>query len=103
MTRRILRILAAALALVAVASFAQEKKGATKADTKSGAPAKTELIDINSATAEELQTISGIGPAYSAAIIKGRPYKRKDELPEKKIIPAATYEKIKNRIIAKQK
>ena len=63
----------------------------------------SELIDINSAKAEELMTLDGIGEARAKAIIKGRPYGRKDELAKRKIIPEATYEKIKDRIIAKQR
>ena len=62
-----------------------------------------ELLDINSAKAEELKALPGIGDAYSEKIIKGRPYKRKDELVQRKIIPAATYDKVKDQIVAKQK
>ena len=74
---------------------------APKADTKT--EAKVDLLDINSATAEQLDALPGIGKAYSAAIIKGRPYKGKDELVQKSIVPQATYDKIKDKIIAKQK
>ncbi len=60
------------------------------------------LIDINSATKPQLEAIKGIGPKYSEAIIKGRPYTRKDELVGKKVLPQATYNAIKDLIIAKQ-
>jgi len=68
------------------------------------APApKAELLDINSATAEQLDALPGIGKAYSAKIVEGRPYKGKDELVQKKIVPQKTYDGIKDKIIAKQK
>ena len=64
--------------------------------------AKAAPIDINRAKAEELMTLSGIGEARATAIIKGRPYARKDELVKKKILPESVYNEIKDQIIAKQ-
>jgi DNA uptake protein ComE-like DNA-binding protein len=101
--------------LAASPSFAQATQPATsdkmapskmapapKAE-KMAPAAKTDLLDINSASADDLKALKGIGDAYSAAIIKGRPYKGKDELVQKKIIPEKTYAEIKDKIIAKQK
>ena len=61
------------------------------------------LIDINSATEAELRTIPGIGEAYAKKIVAGRPYRGKNELVDKKILPKAVYDKVKDQIVAKQK
>lgn len=86
-------ILAAALSFVMAA-------GAQAPPAKKEAP--KELIDINSATADQLKTIPGIGDAYSKKIIEGRPYRAKNELVTKKVLPEGVYNKVKDAIIAKQ-
>ena len=113
--QRFFAILAAAVASVGLA-FAQApakdaskdaaKPAATKATPATDAPKadakKVELIDINSASEKDLATLKGIGEVHAKAIVKGRPYKGKDDLVTKKIVTQKVYDDIKDQIIAKQ-
>ena len=105
MTKKFMsRILIAlfALSLISGMAVAQAAKKPAK-NTSAAAAAKADLLDINSATKDQLDALPGIGAAYSQKIIDGRPYAKKTDLVQKKVVPQATYNKIKDKIIAKQK
>jgi len=102
----LVRMLAVIVAVMfmAAAGWAADPKGTAKPapipDKK--VEKKAELIDLNTATKEQLMTLTGVGEATAQQIIKNRPYAKKDQLKSKKILTDQGYDKIKDRIIAKQ-
>ena len=89
---------------LAAAPAAKKSTTSKQASTSQKSSSKSSnLIDINNASASELKALPGIGDAYSGAIIKNRPYANKRQLLSRKVVPQATYDKISDQIIAKQK
>jgi DNA uptake protein ComE-like DNA-binding protein len=102
----LIAVLLLALAMfsgAAAAQSASQSTGSMAGSAMQAAGSKAKLLDINSATTDQLDSLPGIGSAYAKKIVDGRPYKMKSDLVRKKIIPQSTYDKIKDLIIAKQK
>ena len=95
-------VLIFALSLVSGTAGAQASASSAAGSAMAAAQNMAEKLDINTATLDQLKALPGIGDAYSQKIIAGRPYRAKNQLVQKKIIPQAVYEKIRDMIVAKQ-
>ena len=99
--RRLVRPFVVAILMLAFAAAPLPQPALAQA-RPAAMPTAANPLDINTASADQLKALPGIGDAYAARIIKGRPYANKLQLTQKGIIPGATYAKIKDMIIARQ-
>jgi competence protein ComEA len=103
MTKKLLTKIVVTLFALSLISGMAAAQAAKPSKTSTAMAANADLLDINSATKDQLDALPGIGAVYSQKIIDGRPYAKKTDLVRKKVLPQATYNKIKDKIIAKQK
>ena len=103
MLRLIALLIALVFAVTSVNPVLAQPKSESAAKSDKAASTKKGPLDINTASEDQLKALPGIGDAYAKKIVDGRPYKRKDELVQKKIVPQGAYDQIKDQVIAKQK
>jgi DNA uptake protein ComE-like DNA-binding protein len=102
MTRRCLGFVFLVVCAAWLGAAHPSAQAKAKAPSKAAASAPANLIDLNTASKDDLMKLAGIGDAFAQKIIDNRPYKAKNELVTRKIVPQATYAKIKDQVIAKQ-